>query len=173
MYGLDREYYEQNLEDLRCLVEEETTKELTFAPALISVYERERQAQKKATSKVVAAVENMHYQQQPQQQHEQQHDLSNFPNRLGANIGAEQSISRHPTLFLSNPSQPGRPENNRQVNAQQQHHRWTSAHWKQQILLHQEERKSIEQSSSFLSSPKYVFSSLLLFSLGIVGMKLY
>jgi hypothetical protein len=167
MYGLDREYYEQNLEDLRCLVEEETTKELTFAPALISVYERERQAQKKATSKVVAAVENMHYQQQhqqqtrpqqqsqPQQQQEQQHDLPNFPNRLGANIGAEQSISRHPTLFLSNPSQPGRPENNRQVNAEQQQHRWTSAHWKQQILLHQEERKSIEQSSSFLSSPKF------------------
>jgi hypothetical protein len=162
-----REYYEQNLEDLRCLVEEETTKELTFAPALISVYERERQAQKKATSKVVAAVENMHYQQQhqqqtrpqqqsqPQQQQEQQHDLPNFPNRLGANIGAEQSISRHPTLFLSNPSQPGRPENNRQVNAEQQQHRWTSAHWKQQILLHQEERKSIEQSSSFLSSPKF------------------
>jgi hypothetical protein len=158
-----REQYEQNLEDLRRVVEVGSSKELTFAPSLISVYERERRAQKALSNAANSAefIPSLHHhyqQQQEQQQFSHRDNLHESKDQLSANIMGEQSILNRPTSFLSNLSQPRRlPESNHQAAAQQpqaHNHRWTSAHWKQQILLHQEQRKSIEQTPSFLSSPK-------------------
>lgn len=138
-----------------------SSKELTFAPSLISVYERERRAQKALSNAANSAefIPSLHYhyqQQQEQQQISHRDNLNESRDELSANIMGEQSILNRPTSFLSNLSQPRRPpESNHQATAQQpqaHNHRWTSVHWKQQILLHQEQRKSIEQTPSFLSS---------------------
>lgn len=130
------------------MVELEEMKDVTFAPALISEYERERRAQRRAERR----LELLQVQQELQAQIRDSDPMLHVQSVDGSQPSATQSATRPVALSeLAHANVHQETADNAQQ--QQQQHRWISLH-QQQVQQQQQQRALIQKTPSFVSSPK-------------------